>query len=256
MSQNRLGISIISSTIGIIGIQTAVQAAQLTGEFKWQVEPPKTEIFSGSGSFFINKDKKTGEVVFKVAAVPNPNPSNVEEGSKFTFDIITPDITETEDDWKLNSFSFKEAGNKELFASGSLDTMKNDQNDNGEAKEPFKSFFLQEDGEKIPLKITDLKTKHVCSCTPKTDNQGNLPKNLILTALMKPISASASTVLSMFEQPANAQVTTTDVCSPCPLPESTSTLGFLALGTLGAASTLKRKLKSSKSVEKELEKLS
>jgi hypothetical protein len=41
-----------------------------------------------------------------------------------------------------------------------------------------------------------------------------------------------------------------------PVPESSSTLGFLALGTLGAASTLKRKLKQSKSVEKELEKVS
>ena len=35
------------------------------------------------------------------------------------------------------------------------------------------------------------------------------------------------------------------------IPEPTSTFGLLALGTLGAASTLKRKLKSSKSSEKE-----
>ncbi|NET44749.1 hypothetical protein [Okeania sp. SIO2B3] len=40
------------------------------------------------------------------------------------------------------------------------------------------------------------------------------------------------------------------------IPEPTFTLSFLALGTLGAASTLKRKLKSSKSSEKELEKVS
>ncbi|GCA75599.1 hypothetical protein MiTe_02435 [Microcystis aeruginosa NIES-2520] len=39
-------------------------------------------------------------------------------------------------------------------------------------------------------------------------------------------------------------------------PEPTSTLGFLALGTLGAASTLKRKLKPSKSSEKETTKIS
>ncbi|NES64046.1 MAG: PEP-CTERM sorting domain-containing protein [Okeania sp. SIO2D1] len=71
---------------------------------------------------------------------------------------------------------------------------------------------------------------------------------------MKPISASASAVLSIFEQPAHAQVT--DVCPPCPVPEPTSTLAFLTLGTLGAASTLKRKLKSSKSPDKELEKVS
>jgi hypothetical protein len=38
-------------------------------------------------------------------------------------------------------------------------------------------------------------------------------------------------------------------------PEPTSTLGFLALGTLGAASTLKRKLKSSQSTEKETTKV-
>jgi len=39
-------------------------------------------------------------------------------------------------------------------------------------------------------------------------------------------------------------------------PEPTSTLSLLALGTLGAASTLKRKLKSSKSSEKETTKVS
>lgn len=39
-------------------------------------------------------------------------------------------------------------------------------------------------------------------------------------------------------------------------PEPSSTLCFLALGTLGAGATLKRKLKTSKSVENELEKIS
>ena len=38
-------------------------------------------------------------------------------------------------------------------------------------------------------------------------------------------------------------------------PEPTSVLGFLALGTLGAASTLKRQLKPSKSSEKETTKV-
>ncbi|MGD1805862.1 PEP-CTERM sorting domain-containing protein [Dapis sp. BLCC M126] len=40
------------------------------------------------------------------------------------------------------------------------------------------------------------------------------------------------------------------------VPEPTSALSFLALGTLGAASTLKHKLKRSKSADKELEKVS
>ncbi len=39
------------------------------------------------------------------------------------------------------------------------------------------------------------------------------------------------------------------------IPEPSSTLGFLALGTLGAASTLKRQLKPSKSTEKETTKI-
>jgi predicted Ser/Thr protein kinase len=39
------------------------------------------------------------------------------------------------------------------------------------------------------------------------------------------------------------------------VPEPTSTLSLLALGTLGAASTLKRKLKSSQSTEKETTKV-
>ena len=43
---------------------------------------------------------------------------------------------------------------------------------------------------------------------------------------------------------------------PCPIPELTSTLSLLGLGTLGAASTLKRQLKSSKSSEKETTKVS
>jgi len=41
----------------------------------------------------------------------------------------------------------------------------------------------------------------------------------------------------------------------CPIPEPTSTLSLLALGTLGAASTLKRKLKSTKSTGKETTKV-
>ncbi|GBL14865.1 hypothetical protein MTo_02173 [Microcystis aeruginosa NIES-1211] len=40
-----------------------------------------------------------------------------------------------------------------------------------------------------------------------------------------------------------------------PVPEPTSTLGFLALGTIGAGATLKRKLKSSKPSEKETTKV-
>ena len=40
------------------------------------------------------------------------------------------------------------------------------------------------------------------------------------------------------------------------VPEPTSILSFLAFGTLGAASTLKRKLNLSKSADKELEKVS
>jgi hypothetical protein len=39
------------------------------------------------------------------------------------------------------------------------------------------------------------------------------------------------------------------------VPEPTSTLSLLALGTLGAASTLKRQLKPSKSTEKETTKV-
>jgi hypothetical protein len=39
------------------------------------------------------------------------------------------------------------------------------------------------------------------------------------------------------------------------VPESSSTFGLFTLGTLGVASTLKRKLKSSKSTEKETTKI-
>ncbi|MGH1395334.1 MAG: hypothetical protein ACRAVC_15080 [Trichormus sp.] len=40
------------------------------------------------------------------------------------------------------------------------------------------------------------------------------------------------------------------------VPEATSPLSLLALGTLGAVSTFKRKLKPSKSAQKELKKVS
>lgn len=49
---------------------------------------------------------------------------------------------------------------------------------------------------------------------------------------------------------------TDTIFGPTPVPEPTSTISFLALGTLGAASTLKRKLKPSKSSEKETTKVS
>ncbi len=43
--------------------------------------------------------------------------------------------------------------------------------------------------------------------------------------------------------------------NPCSVPEPSSTLSLLALGTIGAASTLKRKLKPSQSIEKETTKV-
>jgi hypothetical protein len=51
-------------------------------------------------------------------------------------------------------------------------------------------------------------------------------------------------------------VTTVAHAISASVPEPSSTLGLLALGTLGAASTLKRKLKSSQSTEKETTKVS
>jgi hypothetical protein len=45
------------------------------------------------------------------------------------------------------------------------------------------------------------------------------------------------------------------VISSKPIPESSSVLSLLALGTLGAASTLKRQIKPSKSSEKETTKV-
>jgi hypothetical protein len=48
---------------------------------------------------------------------------------------------------------------------------------------------------------------------------------------------------------------TVDEIPPEPVPEPTSTLSLLALGTLGAASTLKRKLKPSQSTDKETTKV-
>lgn len=54
--------------------------------------------------------------------------------------------------------------------------------------------------------------------------------------------------------PVNSQDEKIVLCGE-PIPEPTSTLSLLALGTLGAASTLKRKLKSSKSSEKETTKV-
>ncbi|MEY3554866.1 MAG: hypothetical protein RLZZ580_920 [Cyanobacteriota bacterium] len=55
---------------------------------------------------------------------------------------------------------------------------------------------------------------------------------------------------------ANFAIASDPTEKPVPCPEPSQFLGLLALGTLGAASTLKRKLKSSKSSEKETTKVS
>jgi hypothetical protein len=57
------------------------------------------------------------------------------------------------------------------------------------------------------------------------------------------------------ENPATIQLVATAKADGKTVPEPTSTLSLLALGTLGAASTLKRKLKPSKSTEKETTKV-
>ncbi|NCQ84540.1 MAG: PEP-CTERM sorting domain-containing protein [Microcystis aeruginosa W13-18] len=59
-----------------------------------------------------------------------------------------------------------------------------------------------------------------------------------------------------FDNGGGITVSVTEIAAtPVSIPEPTSTLGFLALGTLGAASTLKRQIKSSKSTEKETTKV-
>lgn len=237
-----LGTSIISTTVGIISIQTAVQAAQLTGEFKWEVEPPKTEIFSGSGSFTINKDKKTGKVTFTVMGLPDPNPSpGTQKGSMFMFDITDSNITETEDDWKLNSFDFKAM--LPSMSSGSLNfIMPNDKNDNGEVKEPFKSFFLQDDQEKIPLKITGLKTTH-CGC----DQSSN---SISTYAQFKPFNYMTSIITAPFVlflgEPAMAQ--SVNSCSPCDIPEPSTILGLATALSFGGLFQWNKSKKKNKAV--------
>ncbi|MFM2380450.1 MAG: hypothetical protein RLZZ143_3033 [Cyanobacteriota bacterium] len=110
---------------------------------------------------------------------------------------------------------------------------------------------------------------------------GNFPANeqfaltawavtpLEMTALENSIGNIPDTVLqSIFQEldPVNGNSTTfgnavtkgTALCSQClvPVPEPTSILSLLALGTLGAASTLKRQLKPSQLTEKETTKVS
>lgn len=208
---NKFGIAVLGTmvTVAAISIQTPAQAAKLTGTFDWKVQPPKTEVFMGTASFMINKDKKTGQLTFKVSGVPNPNPSPIANpNSSFTFDITSADITEKDKDWKLNSFDFVAPKGVPLEdSSGSLNlVMPNDTKDEN-ATEPYKSFFLQADQERIPLILSNIKTQHVLdTCTPPGPN--------------KRISAS--------------QI--------CRIPEPNSTPALLAFVSLSAALTLKRKL--------------
>lgn len=59
-----------------------------------------------------------------------------------------------------------------------------------------------------------------------------------------------------FDNGEGIKVSVTEIAAPpVSVPEPTSIFGFLALGTLGTASTLKRKLKSSQSTEKETTKV-
>ncbi len=198
-----------TATLASISIQPSVQAAKLTGTFDWKVQPPKTEIFMGTGSFMINKDKKTGQLTFTVSAVPNPNHSPVANpNSLFNFDITSADIAVTGENWILNSFDFVAPKGSPLGnSSGSINfAMPNATDAKGNATEPFKSFFVQDDKERIPLVISNSKTAHVPgTCNPPTPDK----------------RTSASEI--------------------CRVPEPSSTLGLLALGALGAGSALKRK---------------
>ncbi|NEP89178.1 MAG: PEP-CTERM sorting domain-containing protein [Okeania sp. SIO2C2] len=80
---------------------------------------------------------------------------------------------------------------------------------------------------------------------------------LTATILLIPVQVFAQTSSDLLpDTTTTAPCDATCVESPKPMPEPTSILGFLTLGTLGTVSTLKRKLNSSKSIDKELEKVS
>lgn len=157
----------------------------------------------------IDKNKNTGQLTFTVSGVPNPNPSPIANPkSVFDLDITQANIRVEGEKWILNSFDFVAPKNSLLDGSSGSIGMANNTDAQGKATEPYKSFFVQSDQERIPLVISNLKTKHVPgTCPPPAPDK----------------RASAAEI--------------------CRVPEPTTTLSLLSLGTLGAASTLKRKQK-------------
>ncbi len=97
------------------------------------------------------------------------------------------------------------------------------------------------------IKINDQNWELISFVVPEDEPalwefEGNKIGDLINITIQEDGSSAGSIPITQFN---NAHI-----------PEPSSILSLLALGTLGAASTLKRKLKPSKSLEKELEKLS
>lgn len=151
----KFGGTFTGAVIGLMFIQPSVLAATLKGNFDWEVQPPKTEIFKGNASFMLDKEKKTGMITFEITMVPTPNPSpNTPVGTKRKFNITDADLDEK---WQLNKFDFSGNG-----ASGMINfAMPNNTNAAGDAQEAFKSVFVQSDGERIPLIISKVDIKHV-----------------------------------------------------------------------------------------------
>ncbi|BBH40845.1 hypothetical protein myaer102_34300 [Microcystis viridis NIES-102] len=89
---------------------------------------------------------------------------------------------------------------------------------------------------------------------------GTSPNPLIGTIVgsLEDIQANGTNASSYLQCRIRSENGGADLISYCgeTVPEPTSILSLLALGTLGAASTLKRQLKSSKSTEKETTKVS
>ena len=222
-----------SLTFGILLsiIPTSAFGATLTGTFDWEgtstwcKKNKQSEKISGKAVFSIEKDpfdSSKSKVVFQ--SIPKAGECF---GKKFTTDKLTIlNVQFKPDTWDLANFTFegvldpKEPLARRLMVTGAVD-------------------FMNNTGSMISKGVDD----------PNNPNRNRLSDITTITKLSNLLAFKDNPFPPEFPSPPfNEQ-------DPVYIPEPTSTLSLLALGTLGAASTLKRKLKPSQSTEKETTKV-
>jgi hypothetical protein len=223
-----------SLTFGILLsiIPTSAFGATLTGTFDWEgtstwcKNNKRPEKISGNATFEIKKDpfdSSKSKVVFQ--SIPKAKECF---GKKFVTDKLTIlNVEFKPGTWDLKNFTFegvldpKEPLARRLMVTGAVD-------------------FMNNAGSMISKGVDD----------PKNPNRNRLSDITTITKLSNLVANKDNPFPPDFPSPPSNEQ------DPVYIPEPSTHLSLVALGTLGAAaSTLKRKLKPSQSTEKETTKV-